>query len=519
MADDQKSNNHLSSPTGGEGAVHYHDYLQLDKILNAQFPESDKCHASAHDEMLFIIIHQAYELWFKQLHYEVDSLHAIMRKPSLNDNSPELQTVVHRLNRMGVILRVLVHQIDILETMTPMDFLDFRDMLRPASGFQSWQFKLLEAKLGLKFEYRHGKEYYTSQLRQEHIDIIKKAENEHSFLQQVNDWLERMPTAPPPPRGAAEAQGQLEQDADNLSEDDVYEYHTADPAAYALLKQFVKEKRSRPTEAEDALWQQLREKLWESCKFTRQHIIGHYIADFVCLPEKLVIEVDGLMHQLPENKTTDEERISWLESKGFRVLRFNHTEVLQHPGQVLHKIYQALKKPHAGSGTNIREAGAVANPPLVGWEGYDFWTAYKEAYSNSLAEAEKNNLAAFDEVFFRQRESHYTFSAKANRAALFIMLYRGYPLLQLPFQLLNNLLDIDEQLSTWRHRHMNMVHRMIGTRIGTGGSSGKDYLKSAADKHYIFKEIAQLTSFLIERRKLPQLPKEIEASLGFQTGF
>ncbi|NTS39454.1 tryptophan 2,3-dioxygenase [Flavisolibacter sp. BT320] len=361
MSEEQNSNNHLSSPTGGQGAsstggqgapVHYHDYLQLDKILGAQLPESDKCNASAHDEMLFIVIHQAYELWFKQLHYEVDSLHAIMRKPSLNDNSPELQTVVHRLNRMGVILRVLVHQIDILETMTPMDFLDFRDTLRPASGFQSWQFKLLEAKLGLKFEYRHGKEYYTAQLRQEHIDIIKKAESEHSFLQLVNDWLERMP--------------------------------------------FFENK-----------------DLW---------------------------------------------------------VNFSHA---------------------------------------------DFWESYKEAYTNSLAEVEKNNLEAFDEVFFQQRESRYTFSAKANRAALFIMLYRGYPLLQLPFQLLNNLLDIDEQLSTWRHRHMNMVHRMIGTRIGTGGSSGKDYLKSAADKHYIFKEIAQLTSFLIERRKLPQLPKSVEEKLGF----
>ena len=332
--------------------VHYHDYLQLDQLLNAQHPESDKSNASAHDEMLFIVIHQTYELWFKQLHYEVDSLLAIMRKPSLNDNSPELQTVVHRLNRIGVILRVLVHQIDILETMTPMDFLDFRDRLRPASGFQSWQFKLLEAKLGLQFEHRHGKEYYTAQLRQEHIDLIKQAESEHSFLQLVNDWLERMP--------------------------------------------FFDHK---------ALWA-------------------------------------GFSHD-------------------------------------------------------------------------DFWAAYKEAYTNSLAEAEKNNLEAFDEVFSLHRESHYTLSAKAARAALFIMLYRGYPLLQLPFQLLNNLLDIDEQLSTWRHRHMNMVHRMIGTRIGTGGSSGKDYLKAAADKHYIFKEIAQLTSFLIERRKLPQLPKAVERKLGF----
>jgi tryptophan 2,3-dioxygenase len=95
------------------------------------------------------------------------------------------------------------------------------------------------------------------------------------------------------------------------------------------------------------------------------------------------------------------------------------------------------------------------------------------------------------------------------------MLYRGYPLLQQPFQLLNALLEIDEQLSSWRYRHMNMVHRMIGTRIGTGGSSGKDYLKAAADKHYIFKEIAQLNSFLIERRRLPQLSHELEKKLGF----
>jgi tryptophan 2,3-dioxygenase len=103
----------------------------------------------------------------------------------------------------------------------------------------------------------------------------------------------------------------------------------------------------------------------------------------------------------------------------------------------------------------------------------------------------------------------------ASRAALFIMLYRGYPLLQLPFQLLNALLEIDEQLSAWRHRHMNMVHRMIGMRIGTGGSTGKDYLKAAADKHYNFKEIAQLNSFLIERRKLPVLNHETEVKLGF----
>ena len=88
-------------------------------------------------------------------------------------------------------------------------------------------------------------------------------------------------------------------------------------------------------------------------------------------------------------------------------------------------------------------------------------------------------------------------------------------MLQTPFQLLNSLLEIDEQLSTWRYRHMSMVHRTIGTRIGTGGSTGKDYLKGALDKHYIFAEIARLTSFLIERSKLPVLSKEMEVRLGF----
>src|SRR5215212_1050238 len=156
--------------------VHYSDYLQLEKILQSQFPESDRLQTPAHDEMLFIVIHQAYELWFKQLLHEAGSIIEIMKKPALNDNSPELQTVVHRLSRMVTIVRVLVHQIDIMETMTPMDFLDFRDMLRPASGFQSVQFKLLEAKLGLKYEHRHGQEYYTSQLRTAEVDTVKKGE-------------------------------------------------------------------------------------------------------------------------------------------------------------------------------------------------------------------------------------------------------------------------------------------------------------------------------------------------------
>src|ERR1700761_1152027 len=100
--------------------MHYGDYLELEKILGAQHPESDRQGQPAHDEMLFIVIHQAYELWFRQLLYETESVIGILRQPEVNDNSPELQTVVHRLGRCATILKVLVHQIDIMETMTPM---------------------------------------------------------------------------------------------------------------------------------------------------------------------------------------------------------------------------------------------------------------------------------------------------------------------------------------------------------------------------------------------------------------
>jgi tryptophan 2,3-dioxygenase len=323
--------------------VHYSDYLQLEKILSSQNPESEKHGLPAHDEMLFIIIHQAYELWFRQILHEVSSVQKIMRSPTINDNSPELQTVVHRLSRIVNILKVLVHQVDIMETMTPMDFLDFRDMLRPASGFQSWQFKIIEASLGLKFGNRHGLDYYISQLKQDHVELIRKAEAEKSLLELVNDWLERIPFS-------------------------------------------------------------------------------------------------------------DEERN---------------------------------------------------------------WEQYRQTYISSLSDAEKSNEQYFDEFFGENGSKERNMTAKAAKAALFIMLYRGYPILQLPFQLLNNLLEIDEQLSTWRYRHMNMVHRMIGTRIGTGGSSGKEYLKGAAEKHYIFSDIARLTSFLVERRKLPLLSRETERKLGF----
>ena len=166
--------------------VYYGDYLQLDKILNAQRPESDLVNIKAHDEMLFIIIHQAYELWFKQILFEINSVKEIFGKNEINDNSPDMSTVVHRMKRVIKILEVAVHQISIMETMTPLDFLDFRDILRPASGFQRVQFKFVEASLGLKLKDRHGKDYYLSHLREEHIKAVQEIENQPTIIEAGN---------------------------------------------------------------------------------------------------------------------------------------------------------------------------------------------------------------------------------------------------------------------------------------------------------------------------------------------
>lgn len=339
--------------------MYYSTYLQLDKILGAQSPESAKKN-EAHDEMLFIIIHQVYELWFKQMRHELDSVREIFLNP-INDNSPSLQIAVHRMKRVVVILRIAVEQITVMETMTPLDFLDFRNLLRPASGFQSIQFKMLEALLGLKMETRHAGNYYVSQLKPEDVEQIVQTEKEQSLLDLINEWLERMPFF-------------------------------------------------------DA------EEFWDDKNF----------------PHK-------------ENSVS-----------------------------------------------------------------HVFWDQYREIYRASLVHGEQENMKAFDEVFLgKNRNAARRLSARASRAALFIMLYRDYPLLQLPFQLLNTLLDIDELLTAWRYRHMNMVHRIIGMRIGTGGSSGKEYLRGALDRHQIFAEIAEFSTFLIERTRLPKLPESLEERLGF----
>ncbi len=120
---------------GEQGAqLTYGSYLRLPQLLDSQHLESDP---PAHDELLFITIHQVYELWFKQLLHEVTAARDAM-------TAGRLWWAQHLLQRVHVIERVLVQQVDVLETMTPQDFLEFRQRLAPASGFQSVQFRELE---------------------------------------------------------------------------------------------------------------------------------------------------------------------------------------------------------------------------------------------------------------------------------------------------------------------------------------------------------------------------------------
>ncbi len=354
--------------------IYYGSYLHLDKILDAQYPVSfEKGNVPAHDEMLFITIHQAYELWFKQILFELDYAMKVFMQENINDNSEFLNLVRDLLRGVISIMLLLNHQVYILDSMTPLDFLAFRNLLTPSSGFQSKQFRLIEAKLGLEIDKRHHKEYYkrTNEggFTKEDYHTIHHAEEQKSLLQWINSWLERMP--------------------------------------------FFKE----------GYWQQ-------------------------------------------HPPATD-------------------TAITQHP----------------------------------------FWTDYRHIYQTGLTEREANKLADFDYVFFERPIEGHTieqleglrsnFSPAALRAALFIMLYRDFPVFQTSYQILDSLIEIDHLMGNWRHKHLIMVRRMIGMRVGTGNTSGAGYLEGALSKHYVYRDLSGLSTYLIERRKLPGLPEALIKHLGF----
>src|SRR5438876_353759 len=180
----------------------------------------------------------------------------------------------------------------------------------------------------------------------------------------------------------------------------------------------------------------------------------------------------------------------------------------------------------------------LSRTPFVHRPDYDFSLEYRKAVKQMLEddaarvranaamgpqqrEAEAKRIEAsleeFQAIFApASGPSPWQMSRAAVQAALFIIVYRDRPVLQLPFRLLAALMNVDELLTLWRYRHALMVQRMIGVKIGTGGSAGHDYLRDTAAKHRIFSDLFRLSTYLIPRSRLPKLPRELEDAMGYR---
>lgn len=359
------------------GPVYYGDYLQLPKLLDSQLPLSrkfaDTTNGECHDEMLFIVVHQVYELWFKQILHDLDSILSVFTKTYIAE--AELSSIIQKLERIKKIQGLLVGQFDVLETMTPMDFLEFRDLLIPASGFQSVQFREIEIKLGLHTNDRMDvdREFFMGRLSEGDRKKLEAVENSPNILRSLEGWLERLPFTDMP---GFNFWGEYQKSIDGILKDD------------------------------EAIIEGNSAHLSE-----RQKMI-----------------------QLENLKTTRNTFDSLFEGT-------KHEELVN---------------------TNQRKL-----------------------------------------------------SQKAILNALFILLYRHESMLTLPFHVITSLMDIDENFTTWRYRHALLAQRMLGTKIGTGGSSGHQYLKRAADNNRVFLDLFNLSTFLIPNSRLPKIPLEIKKKMNF----
>jgi len=317
-------------------------------------------------------MHQVYELWFKQILHEVDSVCDILNVKIVDGE--HLNKAVLRLKRVSEIIELIIHQIIVMETLTPLDFLDFRNYLFPASGFQSLQFRLVENTLGLRDEDRitYNKHSYKIVFNEEQKKKIEIVEARGSVFTLVEKWLERIP---------------------------------------------------------------------------------------------------------------------FLQFKNFNFLDAYKTAV-----------DKMLENEQAAIGATEYLSDKMKNMriKMLGDTNSYFKRVFSETAHNELIEKGELRL-----------------SYKATMAALLINLYRGKPILTTPFNFLTELMNIDELLTTWRYRHAQMVQRMIGNKVGTGGSSGHEYLAKTAEKHRIFKDLHNISSLLIPRSELPELPIDLNQELSF----
>lgn len=352
--------------------VYYPNYLHLDKLLDSQYPKSKELGHEAHDEMLFIIVHQAYELWFKQMLHELQPVLKTLSQDFVEER--ELGFILARFERIIKIQSLMQTQLVILETMSPMDFLEFRDLLIPASGFQSVQFKTIETLFGLTTQTRYtvDRESFLGRLNASDKKQLEGLEQKESLFTLIEKWLLRLP-------------------------------------------------------------------------FTEKHNFSfwqHY--------EKAV---DAML-------TND----------------VSHIADNPHTSELEKKIQNEFLKTTR----------------------FSFQSLFDDKIHEELVSKGQRRI-----------------SRHALLNALFIFLYRDEPLMHLPYKVLNALIDIDENFTSWRHRHSMMAHRMLGTKIGTGGTSGQDYLKKAADQNRVYLDLFNLSTYMIPKAALPHLPEPLKKEMNY----
>ncbi len=338
--------------------LYYADYLQLDKILSAQKPQSLQQGHMAHDEFFFIILHQTYELWFKEILFELDSVCA-----QLNPKPTEqaLYQMHHRINRIIAVFKLLLEQLALLKTLSPTAFMEFRDLLAPASGFQSIQFRIIETRLGVTVDEQMF-QIYLQHLHPVQQKELIAAKNKDSLFVLIEKWLAQMPVA----------------------------------------------------------------------------------------------------------KTSKHDFLSAYQQAVQSYLNIQKNKIIKHR-QLNNK--------------------------------------QKESELNKLALDDAHFAQLFDQKKYEQLIApgarRLSYSALIN--TLFLNLYHDVPALTMPYQILVDIIELDELLTQWRVEHVLMVHRMIGIKTGTIGSLGYAYLKGTIDKYRVFSEMSSVTTYLLPKPFVPPL--------------
>jgi tryptophan 2,3-dioxygenase len=351
--------------------ITYWDYLHLDDLLTLQRGlAEDDAHISE-DELHFIVVHQAFELWFKLILRELRLARDKMAAPFVEEET--IPYVVHHLRRVVEIFRLATEQFRVMETLTPQDFLAFRDKLGTASGFQSLQMREIEAMMGLQ---EHERAAFG------HADPVAAVQ---SIAQQS-------------------------------------------PHSRAMLQRL----------------QQARQE----------------------------VSLRQALH-------------TWLYRtpiQGSRPCNANDAEVVQ---TFLEAYCSALQQQQAAQIDQLVADGA---------DRVAISSRFEASLHTSRAFLAGRDVAA----------SERTQVCRIRAALLFIESYRDLPLLAWPRLLLDTVVETEELFILWRTRHARMVERVIGRRVGTGGSSGVDYLDETT-KYRIFPELWAVRTLLLPRAALPAL--------------